>query len=188
MPGSSITVPGKESTDPARRRASPGDGPVLLGLCHARRTIATVRDATTSGQVVSGPGLPNLTRHRLRHTGAALVAGAGIPLHVLQGALGHASIETTCGDLRPADLGSAAEQANTFLAGSAKASGPTRRCVAVPLIASRGCVRALWSPFGPLIRRRRPTEDRTRRLESQGVYPSRQEGTRGGPPKTRRQT
>jgi len=74
------------------------------------------------------------------------MADAGIPLHVLQDILGHASVETTSGYLHPDDrhlasvettsgylhpddrhLASAAEQANAFLARSAKASRPTRR-------------------------------------------------------------
>lgn len=47
------------------------------------------------------PGLPNLTQHGLRHTAATWLADAGIPLHVLQGILGHKSSETTRGYLHP---------------------------------------------------------------------------------------
>ena len=45
------------------------------------------------------------------------MADAGIPLHLLQDILGHASMETTRGYLHPDDrhLASAAEQANAFL-------------------------------------------------------------------------
>ncbi len=45
------------------------------------------------------------------------MADAGIPLHVLQDILGHASTETTRGYLHPDErhLASAAEQANAFL-------------------------------------------------------------------------
>ncbi|MHB1289090.1 tyrosine-type recombinase/integrase [Georgenia sp.] len=53
-----------------------------------------------------------------RHTGATWMADAGVPLHVLQQILGHASIETTRGYLHPdhRHLASAAKQANAFLA------------------------------------------------------------------------
>ena len=80
-------------------------------------------------------GLQDLTRHGLRHTGATWMADAGIPLHVLQDILGHASVETTRGYLHPDDrhLASAAEQANAFLARSAKASRPSRREASRPL-------------------------------------------------------
>ncbi|AAT88541.1 phage-related protein [Leifsonia xyli subsp. xyli str. CTCB07] len=45
------------------------------------------------------------------------MADAGVPLHVLQEILGHASMETTRGYIHPDDrhLASAAEQANAFL-------------------------------------------------------------------------
>lgn len=74
-------------------------------------------------------GLPDLTRHGLRHTGATWMADAGIPLHAFHDLLGHASVETTRGYLHPDDrhLASAAEQANAFLARPAKASRPSRR-------------------------------------------------------------
>jgi integrase len=63
--------------------------------------------------------MPNLTRHGLRHTGATWLADAGIPLHVLQGILGHKSLETTRGYLHPdtRHLADAAAQANAFLSG-----------------------------------------------------------------------
>jgi len=62
------------------------------------------------------------------------MADAGVPLHVLQEILGHASIETTRGYVHPDDrhLASAAEQANAFLSPSgqkrqAARSGPATR-------------------------------------------------------------
>ncbi|CDK00494.1 Phage integrase (fragment) [Microbacterium sp. C448] len=93
------------------------DAPLLVGPRGGFLTTATVRDATSWDQVVADLGLPNLTRHGLRHTGATWLADAGVPLHVLQEILGHASIETTRGYLHPDDrhLASAAEQANAFL-------------------------------------------------------------------------
>ncbi|WP_419538928.1 tyrosine-type recombinase/integrase [Microbacterium paraoxydans] len=102
---------------------------LLVGPKGGALTTATVRDATNWDQIVSDLGLPDLTRHGLRHTGATWMADAGIPLHVLQDILGHASVETARGYLHPDDrhLASAAEQANAFLARSAKASRPSRR-------------------------------------------------------------
>ncbi len=96
-------------------------GPALPGL---QLNTATVQDATNCDQIFSDLGLPDLTRHGLRHTGATWMADAGIPLHVLQDILGHASVETTRGCLHPdaRHLASAAEQANAFLARSAKGS------------------------------------------------------------------
>lgn len=63
-------------------------------------------------------GLPNLTRHGLRHTGATWLADAGVPLHVLQRIFGHASIETTKGYLHRdhRQLNEAARLANQVLA------------------------------------------------------------------------
>ena len=78
-----------------------------------------MRDATKWDQLVTELELPSLTRHGLRHTGATWLADAGIPLHVLQGILGHKSIETTRGYLHPdtRHLTDAAARANAFLDG-----------------------------------------------------------------------
>ncbi len=73
---------------------------------------------TDRGVGRAGLGLPDLTRHGLRHTGATWMADSGIPLHVLQKILGHQSLETTRKYMH-ADhrhLASAAKQANAFLA------------------------------------------------------------------------
>jgi integrase len=88
----------------------------------------THRCATNWDQLVIHLGLPNLTRHGLRHTGATWLADAGVPLHVLQDILGHASIETTRGYLHPDDrhLASAAEQANAFLSRSARGAAKSK--------------------------------------------------------------
>jgi len=105
----------------------PGDR-LLVGPKGGALTTATVLDATNWDQIVSDLRLPDLTRHGLRHTGATWMADAGIPLHVLQDILGHASVETTRGYLHPDDrlLASAAEQANALLARFAKASRSSR--------------------------------------------------------------
>lgn len=100
-------------------------------------TTATVRDATTWDSIFTELGLPNLTRHGLRHTGATWFADAGIPLHVLEKIPGHQSLETTLGYLHPdhrhlaAAAAAAAAQANTFLTGwspaeEARAKTPRR--------------------------------------------------------------
>ncbi|QNA93010.1 site-specific integrase [Microbacterium sp. Se5.02b] len=88
-------------------------------------TTASVRDATKWDQLVTDLELTSLTRHGLRHTGATWLADAGIPLHVLQGILGHKSIETTRGYLHPdtRHLTDAAARANAFLDGQ---ETPTR--------------------------------------------------------------
>ncbi len=95
-----------------------------------------MRDATKWDQLVTELDLPSLTRHGLRHTGATWLADAGIPLHVLQGILGHKSIETTRGYLHPdtRHLTDAAARANAFLDGQdnlgVEAPAKTRRAAA----------------------------------------------------------
>ncbi|BAJ73216.1 integrase [Microbacterium testaceum StLB037] len=78
----------------------------------------------------------SLVQSGLRHTGATWMADAGVPLHVLQEILGHASMETTRGYLHPDDrhLASAAEQASAFLSPAgqrhrAQSSTPPTRSV-----------------------------------------------------------
>ena len=107
---------------------------MLVGPKGGYLTTATVRDAMNWDGTVAKLGLPDLTRHGLRHTWATWMADAGIPLHVIQDILGHASMETTRGYLHPDDrhLASAAEQANAFLSAAgqrkhARRSGPTAR-------------------------------------------------------------
>ncbi len=114
-------VPILDALEPVLIRLSagkqPGD-PLLRGPRGGVLTTATVRDATNWDQLVVELGLPNLTRHGLRHTGATWLADAGVPLHVLQRILGHASIETTKGYLHPdhRQLNEAAKLANQYLA------------------------------------------------------------------------
>lgn len=113
-------VPILEPLRPVLERLTGGKEPeesLLVGPKGGYLTTATVRDATNWDGIVAKLGLPDLIRHGLRHTGATWMADAGIPLHVLQDILGHASMETTRGYLHPDDrhLASAAEQANAFL-------------------------------------------------------------------------
>ncbi len=117
---------------PILQRLTAGRQPkdrLLTGPRGGVLTTATVRDATDWDHVVAELGLPDLTRHGLRHTGATWMADAGVPLHVLQQILGHASIETTRGYLHPdhRHLASAAKQANAFLAAPAPAAKSKRR-------------------------------------------------------------
>lgn len=104
------------------------DERLLRGPRGSVLTTASVRDATKWDDLVTGLGLPSLTRHGLRHTGATWMADAGIPLHVLQRILGHKSIETTRGYLHPdtRHLASAAEQANAFLDAQEQRQAPSR--------------------------------------------------------------
>ncbi|MEO7016935.1 MAG: site-specific integrase [Leifsonia sp.] len=130
-------VPILEPLRPVLERLAEGKAPedqLLVGPKGGVLTTATVRDATNWDAIVAGLGLPDLTRHGLRHTGATWMADAGVPLHVLQEILGHASMETTRGYVHPDDrrLASAAEQANAFLSPSgqkrqAARSGPAAR-------------------------------------------------------------
>lgn len=115
-------VPILQPLEPVLRRLTIGREPqerLLTGPRGGVLTTATVRDATKWDAMVSQLGLPNLTRHGLRHTGATWLADAGIPLHVLQGILGHKSLETTRGYLHSdtRHLADAAAQANAFLSG-----------------------------------------------------------------------
>lgn len=113
-------VPILQHLAPVLKRLTAGREPeerLLTGPRGGVLTTATVRDATKWDTLVADLGLPNLTRHGLRHTGATWLADAGIPLHVLQGILGHKSLETTRGYLHPdtRHLADAAAQANAFL-------------------------------------------------------------------------
>ncbi|WP_231579566.1 site-specific integrase [Dermacoccus sp. PE3] len=130
-------VPILEPLRPVLERLTEGKEPedqLLVGPKGGYLTTATVRGATNWDSIVAKLGLPDLTRHGLRHTGATWMADAGVPLHVLQDILGHASMETTRGYLHPDDrhLASAAEQANAFLSAAgqrkqARRSGPSAR-------------------------------------------------------------
>ena len=113
-------VPILDPLRPVLERLTTGKAPedqLLIGPKRGVLTTATVRDATNWDTIVAKLGLPDLTRHGLRHTGATWMADAGVPLHVLQEILGHASMETTRGYVHPDDrhLASAAEQASAFL-------------------------------------------------------------------------
>ena len=124
-------VPILDALRPVLERLTAGKEPgdqLLTGPKGGVLTTATVRDATNWDQLVIDIGLPDLTRHGLRHTGATWLADAGVPLHVLQDFLGHASIETTRGYLHPDDrhLASAAEQANAFLSRSARPASKSK--------------------------------------------------------------
>lgn len=90
---------------------------VLNGVRGGVITTANVSRATDWDELVTEMGLPQLSRHGLRHTGATWMADAGIPLHVLQKILGHKSIETTKGYLHPDldHIAQAGELANRFL-------------------------------------------------------------------------
>lgn len=104
------------------------DDPLLRGPRGGVLTTATLRDATHWDDLMKGLGMEDLSRHGLRHTGATWMADAGIPLHVLQGILGHQSIETTKGYLH-ADhrhLAAAARQANQFLSAPSPRREPSR--------------------------------------------------------------
>lgn len=114
-------VPILDALEPVLERLTAGrqlDEPLLRGPRNGVLTTASVRRATKWDQLVAGLGLPNLTRHGLRHTGATWLADSGIPLHVLQQILGHESIETTKLYLHPdtRHLADAARQANAYLA------------------------------------------------------------------------
>ena len=113
-------VPILDPLEPILARLSAGkkpNEPLLRGPRGGVLTTATVRDATHWDGLVLTLGMPKLTRHGLRHTGATWLADAGVPLHVLQRILGHASIETTKGYLHPdhRHLSEAAKLANQFL-------------------------------------------------------------------------
>lgn len=113
-------VPILDPLEPILVRLSAGkkpNEPLLRGPRGGVLTTATVRDATHWDELVLTLGMPKLTRHGLRHTGATWLADAGVPLHVLQRILGHASIETTKGYLHPdhRHLSEAAKLANQFL-------------------------------------------------------------------------
>ncbi|MGO3522789.1 MAG: tyrosine-type recombinase/integrase, partial [Brevibacterium aurantiacum] len=114
---------------PVLERLTAGKEPtdrVLIGVRGGVITTANVSRATKWDSLVTEMGLPQLSRHGLRHTGATWMADAGIPLHVLQKILGHKSIETTKGYLHPDldHIAQAGELANRFL--DAQTEAPER--------------------------------------------------------------
>lgn len=130
-------VPILDPLEPVLRRLTDDKEPIdplLRGPRGGVLTTATVRDATKWDTLVASLGMPALSCHGLRHTGATWLADSGVPLHVLQQILGHHSIETTKAYLHPdhRHLSDAAKQANTFLAQTprrrevAHRDGPTR--------------------------------------------------------------
>ena len=123
-------VPILQPLEEALRRLTEGrepNAPLLRGPRGGVLTTATVRDATHWDTLVTALGLPDLTRHGLRHTGATWMADAGVPRHVLQKIHGHKSLETTRQYLHPdhRQLASAAKQANTFLANWSPSGPPS---------------------------------------------------------------
>ena len=152
-------VPILEPLRPVLERLTDGKEPedsLLVGPKGGYLTTATVRDATNRDGIVAKLGLPDLTRHGLRHTGPTWMADAGIPLHVLQDILRHASLQTTRGYLHPDDRHLAsAEQANAFLSAAGQRSTPGAAaprpgsCDALP--PPRECSRTVlvpsWSPY-----------------------------------------
>jgi len=86
-----------------------------------------VRRSPTQRKSVHTPPLRSTAGSH--HTGATWMVDAGIPLHVLQGILGHQSIETTKGYLHSdhRHLAAAAKQANQFLSAPSPRREPTRR-------------------------------------------------------------
>ena len=175
-------VPILEPLRPVLERLTKGKEPedqLLVGPKGGYLTTATVRDATNWDSIVAGLGLPDLTRHGLRHTGATWMADAGIPpLHALQDILGHALMETTRGCLprRPAPrLGSRAGQAQRPLGQGpvmrASSGGGTCAVVLVPF----------WSPY--------PQGSGTRRSDRpQATVRRDTRGTRGGTTENRSRT
>lgn len=114
-------VPILDPLEPILTRLCAGKEPsaaLLRGPRGGVLTTASVRKATKWDALVTSLGMESLARHGLRHTGATWLADAGVPLHVLQRILGHASIETTKGYLHPdhRHLNEAAKLANKFLA------------------------------------------------------------------------
>lgn len=72
-------VPILEPLRPVLERLAEGkepDNQLLVGPKGGVLTTATVRDATNWDKIVANLGLPDLTRHGLRHTGATWMANA----------------------------------------------------------------------------------------------------------------
>jgi integrase len=77
------------------------DARMFTGPRGGRITTATLRDATSWDDVVTGLGYEHLKRHSLRHTGLTWMADAGVPLHALRKIAGHGTLTTTQRYLHP---------------------------------------------------------------------------------------
>lgn len=184
-------VPILEPLRPVLERLTDGKQPedsLLVGPKGSYLTTATVRDATDWDSIVAKLGLPDLTRHGLRHTGATWMArrrhpAARAPRHPRARLDGnHPRLPAP---RRPAPrLGSRAGQRLPFRRRTAQA-GPAQRPLGQgPVMCARDSAsgRAIllvpcWSPYpqgsGP---RRSGCPQATVRRHSRG--------TRGGPRKT----
>lgn len=109
--------------------------PLLPGPSGGVLPTAIMRDATKWDELVTSLGLPNLTRHGLRHTGTTRLADADVPLRVLRQILGHASTKTTKCYLHPdhRHLSEAAPLANQFFAISSKRNPSHRQKPAIAM-------------------------------------------------------
>ena len=97
-------VPIIDPLRPTLVRLMAGRGPterLLLGPRGGVVTTATLRDATSWDELVTGLGLVGLVRHGLRHTALTWMADAGVELHMLQRVAGHQDPAVTARYLHP---------------------------------------------------------------------------------------
>lgn len=101
-----IDVDGQSLITRPKSRSSVRDIPLDDHLMAVLRLHITPRDSILDGvsptmladaldRALIRAGLPRITLHGLRHTMAAVAAGSGVPIRVLQSLMGHAHYQTT---------------------------------------------------------------------------------------------
>lgn len=183
-------VPILEPLRPVLERLTESKQPeaqLLVGPKGGYLTTATVRDATDWDSIVAKLGLPDLTRHGLRHTGATWMADAGIPLHVLQ-AHPRACLDGNHPRLpaprrQASRVGGRAGQRLPFRRRAAQAGPAWRPLNQAPVMCARGAsglagvLVPFWSPY--------PQGSGSRRSGGlRATIRRHPRGTRGGPRKT----
>ena len=87
----------------------------MFAVTNGPRIGSPIQEDTVSrafAQLCASAGLPKMRWYNLRHSYATMLLDAGVPLHVVSGLMGHASVKIT------ADIYGARAKRNTDVAGT----------------------------------------------------------------------